>query len=475
MSNSMPVIGAQTCLWRFSGVLFGALVLGAIGFVFLTHKSVSTQHFALDSSGVLNPCALESTTPESSRLKPAYFTIPNLEKSAHASAIVALDKVRHHNPNGADTRAFMALYFAGSREGARDVGIYQSFFTPSAKTHEKQILGHWSTPREILTPNHLSRLSGKFISKLGNPVSFIDTLGRVHVFVVGVSLGGWATSRIYWLMFDENLENLHFKQELALSPFANLSSLVRVPAMKLENGGFVLPVYHELARKYPLLLHFNSTPALESISLPLPPPNRILARKEHSKLQPSFIALSPTQSLGVYRNYVPSPMIVSFCNGVESMHCTTKPSNLTNNGSSSVLFTIGDRVFLLHNHKGRQELWIYALRNSSKLDSSVRESSEAAVGEKYREDDGGIAEFVPIMLLDSVESSEVSYPSLDQSAQYLHIAYTYKRAYIKTALLNRAQLYAKAKSVLDDKSAKDVAKGLGKGFCPESIAKGLAQ
>ena len=168
-------------------------------------------------------------------------------------------------------------------------------------------------------------------------------------------------------------------------------------------------------------------------------------------------------------------MIVSFCNGVESMHCTTKPSNLTNNGSSSVLFTIGDQVFLLHNHKGRQELWIYALRNSSKLDSSARESSKAAVGEKYRENDGGIAEFVPIMLLDSVESSEVSYPSLDQSAQYLHIAYTYKRAYIKTALLNRTQLYVKAKSVLDDKSAKDVAKGLGKGFCPESIAKGLAQ
>lgn len=462
----MQGIGAGVS-WRFGGVIFGALVLGAIGFVFLTHTSTSAERFALDSR-LLDLNALESNTPESSILEPAYFTIQNFEKSAHASAIIALDRMWHQDSmNAQDTRAFMALYFAGSREGARDVGIYQSFFTLGEKTHEQRILGRWSTPRKILTPDQLSRLSGKFISKLGNPISFIDALGRVHVFVVGVSLGGWATSRIYWLLFDENLENLHFKQELALSPFANLSHLVRVPAMRLESGGFVLPVYHELARKYPLLLHFSSAPTRESISLPLPPPNRVLARKDHSKLQPSFIALSPTQSLGVYRNYIPSPMLVSVCDGIDPMRCTTSASNLINNGSSSVLFAIEDRVFLLHNHKGREELWIYALTTPSGLDSSARNPNETA----RAWESGEIAEFVPIMLLDSVESSEVSYPSLDQSAQYLHIAYTYKRAHIKTALLSRAQLYAKAKSIRSgtqgaEKSAHKI---------PESTPKELAK
>lgn len=449
MSNSMPNIGAQTRLWRFSGVLFGALVLGAIGFVFLTHKSVSTHHFALDSSGVLNPCALESTTPESSRLKPAYFTIPNLEKSAHASAIVALDKVRYQGASGMpDTRAFMALYFAGSREGARDVGIYQSFFTPSAKTHEKQILGHWSTPREILTPNHLSRLSGKFISKLGNPVSFIDTLGRVHVFVVGVSLGGWATSRIYWLMFDENLENLHFKQELALSPFANLSFLVRNPALLLEDGGFILPIYHELARKYPLLVRFDSALRLESTFLPLPH----IGAKSLSKLQPSFTPLSPTKAIGVYRNYTPSAMQVSLCQLQGDLSCQPpKPSNLINYNSSSVLFSVDGLVFLLHNSPPPYALSPKSPSLDSMLQGALPHSREqlhifVLVPESL---DGSQVEFAPVCLLDRVENAEVSYPSVAHNEELVHIAYTYKRAFIRTALLPRATLVQKARAVLD--------------------------
>lgn len=49
-----------------------------------------------------------------------YFDVLNAQPQAHASAIVNVSQV-----SDAD---FMLLYFAGSREGARDVGIYQSFF-----------------------------------------------------------------------------------------------------------------------------------------------------------------------------------------------------------------------------------------------------------------------------------------------------------------------------------------------------------
>ena len=156
---------------------------------------------------------------------------------------------------------------------------------------------------------------------------------------------------MYWLEFDKTLEHLHFRQELALSPFANLSFLVRSSALLLEDGGFILPLYHELARKYPLLLHFDPALKLDSITKPLP----TIGAKEHSKLQPSFAPLSATQAIGVYRSYTPSTMQVSLCelaplSKPKQLRCQPpKTSNLINYNSSSVLFSTNGIVFLLHN------------------------------------------------------------------------------------------------------------------------------
>ena len=461
--------------WGLGLIIVFALV--AVAFVWLRSNPPNFSAFVLDSS-LESSVGVESSALDSRAnpaLEPSYFTIPNPTPSAHASSIVALEHTALPQ-SLRDSYTFMALFFAGSREGARDVGIYQSFFvrdsvlgshsgdfvdfratadhksssapkstksttsttatpriyeesraslrdtaeavarqstlessaqvdsmdchadksarndknnaeilkTPQAAGFADDFVGcraqskgaylsyvtaalrddsrksaakptpkpqHWTPPREILTPALLSHLSGKFIAKLGNPVSFVDSRGRVHLFVVGVSLGGWATSRVYWLEFDKTLEHLHFRQELALSPFANLSFLVRSSALLLEDGGFILPLYHELARKYPLFLHFDPALKLDSITKPLP----TIGAKEHSKLQPSFAPLSATQAIGVYRSYTPSTMQVSLCelaplSKPKQLRCQPpKTSNLINYNSSSVLFSTNGIVFLLHN------------------------------------------------------------------------------------------------------------------------------
>ncbi len=61
-------------------------------------------------------------------------------------------------------------------------------------------------------------------------------------------------------------------------------------------------------------------------------------------------------------------------------------------------------------------------------------------------------EFVPLALLDSVESSEVSYPSVTLSLDQVHIAYTYKRAYIKSLVLSKSALVRQAQEVLKRKA-----------------------
>ena len=342
-----------------------------------------------------------------------YYDIPNTQISAHASAIT--------NVSSVSDKDFMLLYFAGSREGARDVGIYQSFFTfesHNKATHNKSVesLGSWSEPHRLLDAQKLSQLSGKFIKKLGNPIAFVDRQNRVHLFVVGVSLGGWATSKIYWLRLDSTLSNLSFVKELHLSPFFNFSHLVRTPPMLKEDGGFILPIYHELANKYPLLLDFSPTLQLDSITKPL---------ELHSQLQPSFIPLDSHTAFGVYRNHKAynNVLFTSLCDEI----CQSpKTSNLQSFDFSSVLFRSLDSTYLLHNQtqrengNKREELWIMNL-NEKSLDSES-------------------VSFKPVLKLDTLLDNEVSYPSAAESSEYVAVAYTYGRLYIRVAFVSKAVL-----------------------------------
>lgn len=414
------------------------VVFSAISLQCFYQKTGTKARFIIESN------LLDSNTSFSAEfLEPLYFDVPNAQNSAHASTILALN-----NPQ----KPFMVLYFAGSREGASDVAIYQSFFVQDSgqkcgktsvsytsqnpqhapqdsQTTRKNPLQisqnlvkpypcapRWSEPRAILTPKELSRLSGKFIHKLGNPVSFLDTQGRVHLFVVGVSMGGWATSKIYWLLFDDTLQQLHFQKELTLSPFINFSSLVRSHPLLLDDGGFILPVYHELARKFPLLLHFSQDLQLEHITKPLD----TIGTKATSKLQPSFTPLNTTQAFGVYRNYNVGTMQTSFCTLETEFLCQEpKPSNLTNHTASSIVFNALDSVLLLHNQKGREELWLYVLDKSSLV--------------------GPRTVFVPLMRLDNLPT-EVSYPSVALTESSIHIAYTYGRTHIRSLLIPKSYL-----------------------------------
>ncbi len=371
------------------------------------HTLVSAPIFSKDSkreSLATSSHALDSIT---------YFDIPNTQISAHASAIT--------NVSSVSDKDFMLLYFAGSREGARDVGIYQSFFTfesHNKATHNKSVesLGTWSEPHRLLDAQKLSQLSGKFIKKLGNPIAFVDRQNRVHLFVVGVSLGGWATSKIYWLRLDSILSNLSFVKELHLSPFFNFSHLVRTPPMLKEDGGFILPIYHELANKYPLLLDFSPTLQLDSITKPL---------ELHSQLQPSFIALDSHIAFGVYRNHKAynNVLFTSLC---DELCQSPKPSNLQSFDFSSVLFRSLDSTYLLHNQtqrengNKREELWIMNLHQKSLDSESVS--------------------FKPVLKLDTLLDNEVSYPSAAESSEYVAVAYTYGRLHIRVAFVPKAVL-----------------------------------
>ncbi|MCQ2841360.1 3-deoxy-d-manno-octulosonic acid hydrolase subunit 2 [Helicobacter pylori] len=322
---------------------------------------------------------------------PPYFTQltipkPNDALSAHASSLIGLP-----NDN------LLSAYFSGTKEGARDVKISANLF--DSKTNR------WSEAFTILTKEELSKNAHEYIKKLGNPLLFLHD-DKILLFVVGVSMGGWATSKIYQL--ESALEPIHFKfaRKLSLSPFLNLSHLIRNKPLNTTDGGFMLPLYHELATQYPLLLKFDK----QNNPRELLRPNTL-----NHQLQPS---LTPFKDCAVmaFRNH-------SFKDNLMLETCKTptawqKPmlTNLKNLNDALNLINLNKELYLIHNPSDlslrRKELWLSKLENSNS--------------------------FKTLKILD--KANEVSYPSYSLNSHFIDIVYTYNRSHIKHIRFNMAYL-----------------------------------
>src|SRR5215471_2536051 len=81
-----------------------------------------------------------------------------------------------------------AVWYAGSREGARDVAIYLAIRDPESSS--------WSKPRPVVTRESAERDLQRRIKKVGNSVVFSDKAGRLWLVYVTVSMGGWSGSSL---------------------------------------------------------------------------------------------------------------------------------------------------------------------------------------------------------------------------------------------------------------------------------------
>ena len=151
--------------------------------------------------------------------------------SVHAASLIAL--------NDGAVRAF---WFAGSYEGAPDVSIYSAVLDPKSNL--------WSAPTVVIDRVSAEKGLGRYIAKLGNPVPSRLPDGRMQLFFVTVSIGGWAGSSISAVTSDD--EGLTWKnpQRLISSPWMNLSTLVKSPAVQFSDGRLGIPAYHEWAGRF---------------------------------------------------------------------------------------------------------------------------------------------------------------------------------------------------------------------------------
>ncbi|WP_238374479.1 sialidase family protein [Helicobacter ailurogastricus] len=332
--------------------------------------------------------ALTKTLPFFS---PSTLLPPPPVKSVHAASLTAL--------NG---HTMLAAYFGGSKEAQSDVSIWGNLYTDQTK--------RWGEAFKLLSASDLSRQAHEFVKILGNPVLYTHK-DKLYLFVVGASLGGWATSKIYVLRAPlTNPKDLHFEQILHLSPFLNISHLVRNPPTPTTDGGFILPIYHELAKKSPVFLKFSPQVNLQFLLKP---------NSLKQQLQPSLV---PYQNCAfvVFRSYKTERFYTQSC--LDFWHWR-KPvlSNLNNYDSANALFNADGVLYLIYNQ---------ALPHNPSARSALRLA-------RFNPKSGA---FVPLKVLDTSLKGEVSYPCVLIFHDQVHILYTKERKGIAHMVFNLAYL-----------------------------------
>jgi len=164
--------------------------------------------------------------------------------SVHAASLIALKD-----------GAVRAFWFAGSREGAPDVVINTAVFDPKTNA--------WTAPTVVIDRVGAEKGLSRYIAKLGNPVPARLPDGRLQLFFVTVSIGGWAGSSISTMLSDDDGLTWGRPQRLITSPFINLSTLVKSPAVQMTDGRLGLPAYHEWIGRFGEFLRLDTTQVID--------------------------------------------------------------------------------------------------------------------------------------------------------------------------------------------------------------------
>lgn len=159
-------------------------------------------------------------------------------KAIHAASVVELND-----------GSLRAVWFSGSREGSADVTIQTAVL---GKTSQQ-----WGPEASLFDRAQLQRGLQRYVKKIGNPVIARAFDGSLHLWMVNVSLGGWAGSAITWSRSVDEGVTWSAPMRLVTTPFLNISTLVKAAPVAMTQGQLSLPVYHEFITKFAEVLRLD--------------------------------------------------------------------------------------------------------------------------------------------------------------------------------------------------------------------------
>ena len=328
--------------------------------------------------------------------------LPSLQKDAAGFLPMATDALTAHASNLlamplGHTATLTACWFSGDRESAPNVQIAASQFDRASQT--------WLPARNVVDRIAVAQKLGFGVRRLGNPVGWLDTDGRMHLFVVGTGAGGWAAARILHLVQSSeqsDLAHLSFVpvNVLPLSWLWNTSFLVRNSPLQLADGGMLLPVHFELGWKYPAAVRFDAHGNFVGMV-------RISAG--HHLLQPTLVVESPTQWRALMRSQAPERRIGQAVSDDAGQHWHDVPAlPMANPDSALQTLSLNSNTHLL-------------VHNSTPQDRSVLDLSRSTDGQSWQ---------LETHLMQGGDKDEYSYPSLAYADGAVWVSYTDHRKHI---------------------------------------------
>ena len=342
------------------------------------------------------PAYLPPTVFPDQRKEPvfeAHWVSNNETNEAHSASIAITDG----KP--------VAVWYGGTEEGHRDVAIFSSSFDRK-----------WSSPLVIADRYSTEQALGRYIRKVGNPNLYSWPDGRLGLYYVSVSIGGWAASSINYMESIDQGVQWTSPIRLVTSPFLNISTLVRTKGLPLSDGGVQLPVYHEFMGKFSETLTLSSD---------LTVMDKVRISRGKYSLQPAITNLDESSAIGLLRySGDPPGRVLSVFSEDSGAHWSTPVRTELPNPDSAV------SIINLENG--------YLLLALNDLEDGRHRLSLAM---------GSADEWTIVKVLEEETATnldheyEYSYPSMTIDPDgFIHLVYTWNQKRIKHLRFNREWL-----------------------------------
>lgn len=376
------------------------------------------------------------------------FVSNGVTRIVHAPSIVEL--------NHGTLRAF---WFAGSEEGAGDVKIHSAIL----RRNQQQ----WSREKAVQSRRFVQSDLYRYIRRLGNPVAVKAPDGRLWLFFVSTSIGGWSTSSVNMTTSTDGGLTWAPVRRLITSPFFNLSTLVKTVPFFYRDGSLGLPIYHELFAKYGEILHLNTDgKVIEKLRL----------NDRWRTLQPLVLFGNEDHALALMRysdEQRPRKAIQVVTRDGGRHWSDAIPSQLPNPDSAIAGVSLGNGKMLVvinNNPVQRDDLTLLFSKDGGKVwhelfrfenQSSFRRTKMNVqqfmkrIGPLFRNsdreidiNDQRIAAIKKVMCQNNQCFFQFDYPYLIRSTDgHFHLLYSWNRTYIKHIEFNKSWLEARLKLI----------------------------
>jgi predicted neuraminidase len=294
----------------------------------------------------------------------------------------------------------------------------------------------------------LQRGLWRYVKKIGNPVIARAPDGSLLLWMVNVSLGGWAGSSISWIRSTDEGASWSKPRRLVTSPFINISTLVKAGPVAMANGDISLPVYHEFLTKFGEVLRLNAEgQVVDKIRIP----------HSQTSLQPVVLASGAEQAQVYLRSGNARALMTSDTRDAGKSWSPTRASAWPNPDSAlaGLVSRTGVQWLALNPaERNRDVLALVQAPAGGSFDGARRSTVESSVSpqvlvpaqtfERFLSDEltarGASAAQAQAYVASAMRqlcnggscAQEFSYPYLLQSRDgYIHLVYTWHRTRIK--------------------------------------------